>query len=431
MPHCRNAAALLPDFTERGALSESTGTTVMTDDMIFEPQHASFSSVSAGDETAAISEHKVLRFSPPVRREIRRIIRAYPRANDLCDTFPGMLYALAVRHGPPSQRLSALNAIEGGAPLKLVARALGLPMWLRKLPPETFGEIGPNLPASTAFARQIAHRLPRSVDEARTWFKSLQFAHGACGEDFALWLAAQPVFASDLEPSRSLSVLAAYAWYSGQPETDAHKLIVVPWRSEIAFDTALCAAKSWFNRIRLVLQMPSGALRDPWLKPGQSLGYSIEPLLDADALLKEAAAMHNCADQYAERIVRDRCRLFSIKKNGLRVATLEIGQHMREGGVLAINQLKARHNMAASGEVWQAAYAWMATQTGLRRLPPLASPESSWDQAAWWSLLTPYRNAHAGAPWFEQNASHLFFASLDIDLTDLARRGGVSSWLFT
>lgn len=403
----------------------------MTDDINFEPQHASPSRVTAADETAANCEHKVLRFSPPVRREIRRMIRAYPRAADLCDTFPGLLYALAVRHGPPSLRLSALSAIESGAPLKLVARTLGLPMWLRKLPPEAFGEIDPGVPQSASFTRQIAHRLPRTPGEARTWLKAVQFANAACGEDFAIWLAAQPVFENDLDPSRSLAVLAAYAWFSGEPETEAHKLIVVPWRSEIAFDTALCAAKSWFNRVRLVLQMPPGAVRDPWLKPGTAMGYTFEPLLDADALLKEAAAMHNCADQYAERIIRDRCRLFSIKRSGLRVATVEVGQHMREGGVLAINQLKARHNMAASGDVWQAAYAWMSAQTALRRLPPLASPESSWDQAAWWSLLAPYRNAHNGAQWFEQSASHLFFASLDIDLTDLARRGGVSSWLFT
>lgn len=404
----------------------------MTDEIYLEPQHTAMPRVSVAGETALVCEEKVQRYAPTVRREIRRIIRTYPRAGDLCETFPGLLYALAVRHGPPSQRLSALSAIEAGAALKAVARLLGLPMWLRKLPPEAFGDGPlPHLPQSAPFSRHIAHRLPRGPQEAHAWLKSVAFAAEACNEDFAIWLAAQPIYESDLSPTRALPILAAYAWYSGKPETDASKLIVVPWRPEIAFDTALCAAKSWFNRIRLVLQMPKGAVRDAWLKPGTSLGYTFEPLLDADALLKEAAAMHNCADQYAERIVRDRCRLFSIKKNGLRIATLEIGQHTREGGVLAINQMKARHNMAVTCEVWQAAYAWMATQIGLRRLPPLASPESSWDQAAWWSLLEPYRNTHAGAPWLEATASHVAFAALDVELTDLARRGGVSSWLFT
>lgn len=406
----------------------------MTDDMEFKAPYANTGEHCAHPATcddSLIDERQVQRFAAPVRREIRRLIRSYPRVSDLLETFPGLLYALAVRHGPPSLRLSALHAIDAGAPLKSVARTLGLPMWLRKLPPEAFGEIRADVPQSAAFTRQIAHRLPRSRAEANMWFKAVQFAHAACGEDLAIWLAGQPVFESEFEPERALAVLSAYAWFSTQPETEAFKLIVVPFRGEIAFDTALCAAKSWFNRVRLVLQMPLEAVRDPWLKPGTALGYTFEPLLNSDALLKEAAAMHNCADQYAERIVRDRCRLFSIKKNGLRIATLEIGQHTREGGVLAINQLKARHNMAASGEVWQAAHAWMATQTGLRRLPPLGPPDSMWDQTVWWSLLAPYRNAHAGAPWLDASASHLVFAGLDADLSDFARRGGVSSWLFT
>ena len=58
--------------------------------------------------------------------------------------------------------------------------------------------------------------------------------------------------------------------------------------------------------------------------------------------------MQNCADQYADRLSRDKCRLFSIRRRGVRVATLEIGPHPREAGVLAISQLKARHNMPAA-----------------------------------------------------------------------------------
>ena len=377
------------------------------------------------------AERTVMRFAAPVRREIRRLIRSSPRVGDLCETFPGLLYALALRHGPASARLSALSAIESGAPLKSVARILGIPMWLRKLPPEAFGILSADLPQSPAFSRQIAHRLPRDPKESKAWLKAVQFAAGACGDDFAVWLAGQPIYETDFDPHRSLSVLAAYAWFSGKPQTRAAKLIVVPWRSEISLDTAMCAAKSWFNRVRLVLQMPEGAVTDPWLRPGIALGYTFEPLISSHAILDEAQAMHNCADQYAERLVREKCRLFSVRRNGLRIATLEIGPHGREGGVLAINQLKARHNMAVSGDVWQAAYSWMSGQSGLKRLPPIATPERSWDQPAWWAILAPYRNAHGGAPWFDPVASHLAFAGLDADLCELARRGGVSSWLFT
>jgi hypothetical protein len=376
-------------------------------------------------------ENLVQRFHAPVRREVRRLVRTSPRLADLASVFPGALYALAVRRGPAAARLNALALIESGAQLKTVVRKLDLPMWLRKLPPEAFTELPGALPMSEAFSRKIATRVPTSPEDSAFWLKCVLFAAQACHEDFAVWLAEQPIFADAGDAEKLIAVVAAYAWYSGQPQTEAHKLIVVPWRPEIAFDTALCAAKSWFNRVRLVLQLRPGTVVDPWLKPGAALGYTFEPLLNQEDILAEAQAMQNCADQYAERLARDKCRLFSVKRNGLRAATLEVGPHQRETGVLAITQLKARHNMAASIDIWQAAYTWMAGQRELKRIPPLAMTDRSFDQQAWVNIFVPYREAHEGAKWLDDVATHLMFAGFDADLCDLARRGGVSSWLFT
>lgn len=377
------------------------------------------------------TESLVQRYPAAVRREIRRLVRSSPRIADLTTTFPGILHVLGTRRGALADRLSAISLIESGAQLKVVARALDLPMWLRRLPPEAFKSLPPKLPKSEGFGRRIAARIPLHADESAFWLESVIFAERACNEDFAIWFAGQNVFATDGEAERLIAVVAAYAWYSGQPDTAAHKLIVVPWRQEIAFDTALCAAKSWFNRVRLVLQLAPGVLTDPWLKPGTANGYSFEPLMDHMSILAEAHAMQNCADQYSDRIVRDKCRLYSVKRNGARVATLEAGPHQRETCVLAVNQLKARHNMAASTDVWQAAYTWMANQPILKRIPSMSHVERPIDQGAWYRLMLPYRSAHAGAPWFDQDASQLMFASFDAELADLARRGGVSSWLFT
>ncbi len=376
-------------------------------------------------------EAAVQRFEAPARRELRRLIRSSPKLADLVTVFPGLLYALATRRGTTAARFQALLLIESGAQLKVVARALDFPMWLRRLPPEAFVNLPPALPLSEGFGRRIATRIPKAPSESAFWLSSVLFAEQACHEPLALWLAEQSIFSDTGHADKQFAVLAAYAWFSGAPETAASKLIVVPWRPEVAFDTALCAAKSWFNRVRLVLQLPSGALTDPWLKPGGAMGYTFDPLLDHGEILTEAQAMQNCADQYAERLVRDKCRLFSVKRNGQRVATLEVGPHQREAGVLALNQLKARHNMAATNEVWQAAYAWLSGQNGLKRIPPLSACDKAFDQKAWASLMQPYRKAKSGAPWFDACASHLMFAGFDAELSDLARRGGVSSWLFT
>lgn len=376
-------------------------------------------------------ERFTARFDAPARREIRRLMRQSSRLSDLAAVFPGAIYSLATRRGSADMRDEAIALIEQGAVLKTVARRLDLPMWLRKLPPEAFRGDLPALPRSDSFSRRIASRLPASPAESALWLESVSFAAQAAHEDFAVWVAEQAVFSEDGDARELFAVIAAYAWFSGQVLTWAHKLIVVPWRPEIAFDTALCAAKSWFNRMRLVCQLDEGVITDTWLEPGEANGYLFEPLLAQVEILDEAHAMQNCADQYAERLARDKCRLFSVRHMGSRVATLEIGPHPRETGVLAITQLKSRHNMPASVEVWQAAHAWLSQQSGIKRLPALGSaPERPLDLRAWKRLMEPYRR-RVGAHWLPEKPGVQAFRALDVDMAELARRGAVTSWLFT
>jgi hypothetical protein len=372
------------------------------------------------------------RFAIEQRREVRRLLRLSSRMVDLAQIFPGALHALADGEMSPERRRCGMELVLSGAQLKEVAHTLGVPMWLRKLPPEAFCGSIPALPQSEVFARRIVNCLPQNRGQSAYWLKSVAFAAEAAHEEFAIWLAAQQVPAGDGEPRRSFAVLAAHAWFSLQAPTPGQSLILVPWRPEISFETALCAAKSWLNRIRLSLQLRPGVITDAWLVPGEHKGLDFQPLTTAEHLLEEARAMHNCADQYVDRIARDRSRLWSVRRrNGQRVATLEIAQHVREAGVLDIVQLKARHNLPAPVEVWQAAHAWMAAQDGLRRAPPLVLPSRPLDTLLWGSLMLPYREAKGGATWLPHDLTLATLSGLDADMAELARRAGVSSWLFT
>jgi hypothetical protein len=367
------------------------------------------------------------------RRQVSRLCVGSPRMAEMAAVFPGLVVAIASRRGPARARTDAKRMIEDGTSLKVVAKTLDMPMWARRLPPEAFAEIPDHMPDGDGFSRRIAGRVPRAPSASAYWLEVVAFAAKSSGDNFAVWLAGQPVFQNrgDVEPS--FGVLAAYAWFSHQPATLGHRYIVVPWRPEISIDTALCAAKSWFNRVRLVLQLPEGTLTDPWLTPQVVNGFTFEPLLHHADIFAEAQAMQNCADQFAERLALGSCRLFSVKKNNQRIATLEIAQHEREAGILAIRQLKARHNMPAPSDVWQAAYAWLSHHAELRRVPPLTATKSlnaMLDQDAWRRVLEPYRETHNGAPWFDEQASYQMFSCLDQHMAELARRAGVSSWLF-
>jgi hypothetical protein len=381
--------------------------------------------VQAGPEYAA-------RFHSRVRSAMRRFVASSPRAADLAYVFPGAAYVIAAKAGPASDLEKARRLTLEGAPLRDVARTLGLPLWLRRLPPEAFHTAPGALPSSEMFTRRIANHLPIPAGESALWLACVAFAARACDEYFALWLAGQRIFMEPhRDPEKLLAVLAAYAWFSGADRTRGHNLIVTPWRPEMAFDTAVCAAKSWLNRVRLVVQLREGVVGDAWLSPGEVNGLTFAPLLSANEILAESRAMQNCADQYSDRLARDRCRLFSVRRRGVRVATLEIGPHAREPNMLAINQLKARHNLPAASEIWQAAHAWLAIQPELRRTPEETLPERPLNPAVWGTLMQPYRTAKDGARWLPAKPTAEAFGMLDGHVTDLARRGGVSSWLFT
>ncbi len=173
----------------------------------------------------------VRRFAPPLRREVRKLIRSTPRAADLAVVFPGMLAALALRRGQPDRRREALQLIDSGAQLKYAARVLDMPMWMRRLAPDAFNVGLPDaLPQSERFGRRIAARMPGRYEDSALWLAGVLFAERAAGEDFAVWVAQQRIFQGRARAECMLAVLAAYAWHSSARDAEASKLIAVPWR---------------------------------------------------------------------------------------------------------------------------------------------------------------------------------------------------------
>lgn len=377
-------------------------------------------------------QRQVSRFPVSSRPAIRALVRKVPLAADLAHVFPGLLHAIASRHGSEAQRDACLAMLERGAQLKIIAKTLDLPMWLRRLPPEVFVRDLSHLPLSDSFARRVQSRVPARPADCVSWLESVRFANRAAGEDFALWIARQRSACHSLDAEWRLGILAAYAWYSRNPLEDAHRLIWSRWRSEMSLETAVCASKSWFNRILLLIHLPQNRPIDPWLSAMTLDTFSFVPLTSAEALLAESRAMNNCADQYAMAIASDRCRLFSVRREGMRVATLEITPHIRERGAFAIAQLKANCNVPAGLDIWQATYRWMAEQPRLLDAATLATGvRSEPDEDVWTQVFGGYRSLHDGAPWIPSKPTIVSIRNIELGLAALARDCAIRSWLFT
>ncbi len=157
---------------------------------------------------------------------------------------------------------------------------------------------------------------------------------------------------------------------------------------------ALQAAEDWRTNIDLHVSLGREDIADTWLPPARVAGYDFQPLRSVSEIAEEAAAMKNCVCGYGYYLARNSLRLWSIRKDGRRVATMSVGR-FREGPLLSISELKAPANAEAPIEVWRAARQWvqmhdlLLTDAAIRDPVPL-------DRVTWISLWRPYWLAKRG-----------------------------------
>lgn len=301
-----------------------------------------------------------LRFRLPYRQAIKRLTQGEPRLEDLAASFPALLFALATGFGTADARAHTLSLIDQGATLKSAAQALGIPWWMRGLPPETFAEPLHGLLDGPDVQRRIINYIPADGAFLQAWLRSVSLAHAIAGSEFALWLASRlkvrPRTGDRLVP------LAAWAWYSAHCETYGHSLVRVPFEPAMSLKAAIEEADTWRKRIDLAAAVGDG-IADTWFAAGEHGGLSFLPLRTAEDFIREAGVMDNCLDQFGAKLVRQSTRVFSIRRGEQAIADIEIAPHEHDGGMPIIEQLRGASNRRVSADVWQAAYGWLAKQT--------------------------------------------------------------------
>lgn len=334
------------------------------------------------------------RYAKVVRPVIKHYIAGARRLEELSESFPALLFALATNYGSRERRLACEQLILQGVALKTAAEAIGLPWWLRRLPPEYFTNTLPQLPDSPEFACRIGNSLAPAGIDGNSWLQRIAVGYAAAGEDYALWIARQrrlPLMSVD---DNSELLLAAWAWHSARPDTPGYKLLRAPWSEAISLRRAVTEARVWLRRLDLAAVLGTG-IEDPWLASGSANGYEFVPLLKLDDFMAEAQAMGNCLDQYANEMRFGLTRVFSIRRGGRPVADVELGMHKDDRTMPTVEQLRGPRNRRVGPEIWQAVFAWLATQD----YRPLQRPDAT-DQARRRQLVRalwrPYQAAMQG-----------------------------------
>lgn len=342
-------------------------------------------------------ENRLGRFPAKHRAAVCALAAKHAALADLALSFPALLFALAM----PRAQFSPEPVIEqviAGCCLSSLAELAGLPKWLRKLPPEAFAKPIGMLPDGEFFVRRIGNHIPRSPKLIADWLVAVSDSAILGHELFAAWVAkVVHEERKSLKPER-LRRLAMWAWYSHAQDTQAFQLIETPWTPTIGLKQAVAASRLWLETIELHASIGQAPIADMWLQSSFVDGYEFVALRTAKEIAEEAAAMRNCLRTYGEYISLDQARVWSIRKAGIRVASIELG--ISRGDELpSIMQIKLRDNKNAPRDIALVARKWLNAHD----LNQIVVPQRNWNsqelnRAAWVLIWRPYWLAKRALP---------------------------------
>ena len=343
-------------------------------------------------------ERRLRSFRPDIQPAVRSLARRHSRLADLAVSFPALLFALAVpRAGFKPE--AAIALVIGGAPLAELARAADVALWLRKLAPPLLSRALPKLPDSHEFRRQIVNHLPNDAKLTTLWLDAVANAAAWADETLAIWVARNVLQDPKHDAIRRLRIISLWAWFSARPGTLGHRLIETTWSPVMQFASALDAASAWRTAAELYADLGDEVIADMWVQPATVDEYEFVPLRSFADLTEEGRAMRNCVQTYGYKLTHNCSRLWSIRKHGQRIATLELA---RFGGdpLLGVSELRSPANAEASVEVAWVVRRWLHAQDlAQMKATPRTWEDGSFNRAAWIALWKPYWIAKRIPDW--------------------------------
>lgn len=362
---------------------------------------------------------QLARFPRRLRKRVRKAALEHGYLADLAFTFPMALFAIAAKSRGRGATERARALVLDGAPLRAVAHELDLALWLRKLPPEAVIEHVPKLPMDPHFNRRIANWIPDDPKRVGIWLYVMDVAVAAHSETFALWVGAAIHGRGVPSSPTGIGLLAAYAWHSARPTTEAGQWIKTPWRPNMGLMDAVSEADGWVTRLQFASQRPAPLVAALPPRDNAVGVYHFHRLEWGADIVREGEVMDNCLETYASDLSAG-SQVWSVRCGETRVANLEVSFQDGAHGMPRLVQLYAPSNEPAPDAVWRAAYRWLARWK--LSLTPVAvkAHSATIDPACWSRLWQPYWQAKGegrvfpSAPeklpehWLSDQSSHLW-----------------------
>jgi hypothetical protein len=131
----------------------------------------------------------------------------------------------------------------------------------------------------------------------------------------------------------------------------------------MSLGTVTKSSADWHEAVAANMTGPNSECPEPWCPGGVFGGLNIVPITSSSDLYREGKLLHHCAGTYAQRVHSGECYVFSVRKVGAPIATLEL---VRNEARVAIGQLRGACNAKAPKEVQRAANSWLRAQKEFR-----------------------------------------------------------------
>jgi hypothetical protein len=161
--------------------------------------------------------------------------------------------------------------------------------------------------------------------------------------------------------------------------TGDDRFITRPFRPSMSIKTIRALSNEWHEAVANHMTGPDIAFPEPWFSAKHG-GYDIVPIGKSADLYREGHAMHHCVGTYADRVQDGSIYVYSIRRDGKRLATLAL---KRNGKSAAIDDFRGPCNAQPSKEIASVARKWLQTNRHQEIAAPSqrrAAPQNFFDE---------------------------------------------------
>lgn len=316
-------------------------------------------------ETARPDTFKLARrFSKEHRSKIYQLATQHERFRQLAETWP----ALAVDVATCGSNNPALDMVLYGEPLDSIAEFCAISRYTRKVRPQLC-HLGHVNALCSLQGEQVSPFIPKTTLGQQRFFCALEnMARYPVTVGVARWFAKN---------------VPLHARAGRLLQNDCDQILdffrsTGNYEPKMSWENAWKRAQQWHNeevrraneRMRLRAVEDEKPFPSPWIPGATVHGYEIVPLTSPQELNEEGAAMHHCVGSYARNVRGGHCYIYSVRKDGNRLATLELGKGYGSWydvpPAFAVNsyrvaQLRAACNAEPSPVVRAAVESWLAS----------------------------------------------------------------------